>query len=231
MATVSGENMIRMFNIASDENYVLTLADPAFRNKCYQDKINAISYNAKSRILAGGTKNGNIVMWKCKQMTVASPDSSDGWEAKPPIKAQGPGISSVQWGGGNINVISALYPTGATVLTHTVLQKKMKDNLKMIQVSNKAVEVRVKHETASDYQIMMSLGMNIKGVDSCGYHVLFWNGKFCQIYDINNSIKGASQPLGTFESHSNTCALTLDSVVQAPGNGKLEVCSYTGEVK
>lgn len=45
MATVSGENMIRMFNIASDENYVLTLADPAFRSQCFQDKINTISYN------------------------------------------------------------------------------------------------------------------------------------------------------------------------------------------
>lgn len=50
-------------------------------------------------------------------------------------------------------MISALYPTGATVLTHTILKKKMKDNFKMIQVSNKAVEVRVKHENAnnSDY--------------------------------------------------------------------------------
>ena len=100
-------------------------------------------------------------------------------------------------------------------------------------MSNKAVEVRVRHESSSgsDYQIMMSLGMNIKGIDSCGSHVLFWNGKFCQIYDINNSIKGNSQPLGTFESHSICCALTLDSVVQSPEPGKLEVCSYTGEVK
>jgi intraflagellar transport protein 140 len=30
LATVSGENMIRMFNIESDENYVLTLADNMF---------------------------------------------------------------------------------------------------------------------------------------------------------------------------------------------------------
>jgi intraflagellar transport protein 140 len=30
MATVSGENMIRMFNIESDENYVLTLGEAAF---------------------------------------------------------------------------------------------------------------------------------------------------------------------------------------------------------
>lgn len=152
MATVSGENMIRMFSISSDENYVLTLAEPAFQGYIYQDKINTISYNSKSRILAGGTKNGFIVMWKCKQMTVQSPDSAEGWEARTPIKTSGVGINQIQWGG-NSNVISALYPTGATVLTHTILKKKMKDNFKMIQVSNKAVEVRVKHENAnnSDY--------------------------------------------------------------------------------
>lgn len=66
MATCSGENMIRMFSIASDENYVLTLAESAFQGHIYQDKINCISFNPKSRILAGGTKNGYIVMWKCK---------------------------------------------------------------------------------------------------------------------------------------------------------------------
>ena len=35
MATVSGENMIRMFNIQSDENYVLTLAEPIFGGQLY----------------------------------------------------------------------------------------------------------------------------------------------------------------------------------------------------
>ena len=32
LATVSGENMVRMFNIDNDENYVLTLAEPSFKN-------------------------------------------------------------------------------------------------------------------------------------------------------------------------------------------------------
>jgi len=66
MATVSGENMIRMFNIETDENYVLTLADSNFGGMLFKDKINTISYNFRKRILAGATKNGYIVMWKCK---------------------------------------------------------------------------------------------------------------------------------------------------------------------
>jgi hypothetical protein len=122
--------MIRMFSIQSDENYVLTLAEPAFQGHIYQDKINTIAYNSKSRILAGGTKNGFIVMWRCKQMSINSPDSADGWEARTPQKCQGTGVTSLQWGGHN--VISAMYPTGVSVLTHTVLKKKMKDSFKMI---------------------------------------------------------------------------------------------------
>lgn len=79
--------MIRLLNIEQDENYVLTLAEAAFAGLLFQDKIISIAYNYKKRILSGGTKNGYIVMWKCKQMSAESPDSSDGWEARPAIKA------------------------------------------------------------------------------------------------------------------------------------------------
>ena len=68
---------------------MLTLAEPIFGGQLYQDKINTISYNPKKRILTGGTKNGHIVMWKCKQMSASSPDSSEGWEAQSAIKTKG----------------------------------------------------------------------------------------------------------------------------------------------
>lgn len=129
-----------------------------------------------------------------------------------------------------MNSFAAIFQNGATILNHTVLKKKMKDNFKMIQISNKAVEVRVKNSASanSDFQIIMTLGMNIKGIDCCGQHCLFWNGKFAQIYDVQGT-KGP-QLLGNFECHSNVCALTPESIVQC-GENKLEVLAYTGEVK
>lgn len=76
----------------------------------------------------------------------------------------------------------------------------------------------------------MTLRMNIKGIDCCGAHTLFWNGKAVQIYEVNGST--GTQLLGNFESRSNVCALTSeDSIVQCPENNRLEVCSYSGEVK
>jgi hypothetical protein len=79
-----------------------------------------------------------------------------------------------------------MYQSGVTILNHTILKKKMKDNFKMMQISNKAVEVRLKNEASpnTDYQIIMTLGMNIKGIDCCKSYTLFWNGKFAQIYDV-----------------------------------------------
>jgi len=114
--------------------------------------------------------------------------------------------------------MSAVYPQGVTILNHTLLKKKMKDNFKMIQISNKSVEVRVRNDQAgnSDFQIIMTLGMNIKGIDCCGNNTLFWNGKFAQLYDVRGG--GGPQLLGNYESNSNVCALTPDSVIQS-GSG------------
>lgn len=141
---------------------------------------------------------------------------------------QGP-IIQLQWGSSH-QILGAIHEQGAVILNHTVLKKKMKDNFKMIQTSNKAVEVRMRNDQSqnSDFQIIMTLGMNIKGIDCCGNHILFYNGKFAQIYEVNQ--QNGPQLLGNFEANSNVAALTSDSVVMSTDN-KLEVCSYTGEVK
>jgi intraflagellar transport protein 140 len=229
MATVSGENMIRMFNIESDENYILSLAESAFQGLLFQDKIITLTYNKRKRMLTGGTKNGYVVMWKCKQLSAESPSSAEGWEAQPPIQAKQQSITSLAMGGSSL--MSAVYANGVTILNHTVLKKKMKDNFKMIQISNKAVEVRVKNDQSSnsDFQIIMTLGMNIKGIDCCGSHTLFWNGKFAQLYDVQGT-KGP-QLLGNFESNSSVCALTGDDSIVQCQDKELQVCSYFGEVK
>ena len=99
LATVSGENMVRMFNIENDENYVLTLAESSFKGQVLNDKIVSIEYNNRRRIISCGTRNGFIVMWKCKQFTTESPTDSDGWEGMPCMRAQGGPITQLQWGG------------------------------------------------------------------------------------------------------------------------------------
>ena len=86
MAASSGENMIRLFNLEKDENYVLTLADENFQGKLLTDRITSIAYNSKRRLITCGTQNGYVVFWRCKQMTSESPASAESWEAKYPLR-------------------------------------------------------------------------------------------------------------------------------------------------
>lgn len=124
--------MIRMFNLEQDETYVLMMADPIFGDELMNDKITSLAYNPKRRILAGGTRSGHIVMWKCKSMSTDSPITSEGWEAKAPFKANSGGpVTNMEWGG-NGNILAGSSDAGLTVLNQQVLKKKMRDEFKMM---------------------------------------------------------------------------------------------------
>ena len=63
-------------------------------------------------------------------MSAESPSVSD---ARPPMKTQaGTPVTKLEWGGGNQQILSAMYQQGVTILNHTILKKKMKDNFKMM---------------------------------------------------------------------------------------------------
>jgi hypothetical protein len=46
--------------------------------------------------------------------------------------------------------MAGVHDKGAIILSHTVLKKKMKDRFKMIQTSNKEVEVRMRNSQSQN---------------------------------------------------------------------------------
>jgi hypothetical protein len=88
-------------------------------------------------------------MWKCKLFSAESPSDSDGWEGMPCIKAKCGPVTQLSWGG-NQQILAGLHEQGSVILNHTILKKKMKDNFKMIQISNKAVEVRMRNDQSQN---------------------------------------------------------------------------------
>ena len=232
LVTASGENMVRLLHLEEDETYVLTLSEEIFDGKLFKDKIVTVNYNQKKRILAAGTKDGYIVMWKCKSMSASSPSSSDGWEAKPPFqsKTSEPDgtIAHLEWGGSS-NILSGMNDGGVIILSQTVLKKRMKGDLKIMQCSNKSVEVRMKNESNpnADFQIIMKLAINIKGIDCYDNYTLFWDGKYAQIYEVFGNKNPAL--IGTFETNSKLMALYEDAVFQNKDK-QIEVLNYQGEV-
>jgi hypothetical protein len=55
LVTVSGENMIRLWNLGQDKNYFLTLADADSTGKLLNDRVISVAFNERRHILAAGT--------------------------------------------------------------------------------------------------------------------------------------------------------------------------------
>jgi intraflagellar transport protein 140 len=67
LATSSAENMIRLWHLDEDENYVLTMFDQNAPN----DKIIHIKYEQQGGLMVAGTMEGRVVMWKNKTQKYA----------------------------------------------------------------------------------------------------------------------------------------------------------------
>ena len=223
IAISSGENIIRLLNIEKDETYNLTLANPMFGGTLLNDKILCISYNARRRTLACGTKSGYIVMWRCKSLSGDAPIVSEGWEAKKPTKAELDNISEMHWGI-NHGLICGIVPNGLVLLIETQLKKKMRDSLRVVQITQKELEVRKQGSTGG---LPLALNYAIKGLDCSQNRVLVWNGKEARVYEIAAS---GSNIEGSFECKSMIMGIVDDNVVTC-NEGKIEVHNPKGAVK
>ena len=61
LATATGESLVRFWNLAADENYVLSLGAAGVSRG---DKATAVAFNPLQRYLAVGTQGGKVAMWR-----------------------------------------------------------------------------------------------------------------------------------------------------------------------
>jgi intraflagellar transport protein 140 len=223
LATVSGENMIRLWNLERDCNYFLTLADTDPSGKMLTDKINCIAYNEKKRIIAGGTQEGKVVMWKCKQLLSGeSPSTREGWEAQLPVSLSSNPISQVSWSSSEA-LLSASSQSSLSILSETILRKKVRDGLVALQISNNLVEVRKtnKIDLPSQYQA----SIRIKGMDVSSNLLVVWNGKAIESFNLSTDTLA-----GKFVKNSYKCGAHKESIIVLV-KGAIEVCNVQGTVK
>jgi intraflagellar transport protein 140 len=93
LATCSFENMLRLWHLEEDENYVLTLLEMGNDEGAQHligDKLTCVAYERRGRVLVAGTQKGNLVFWKNQAVGNESPSDSESWKALPyiPFEAQ-----------------------------------------------------------------------------------------------------------------------------------------------
>lgn len=225
LATVSGESMIRLWNLDQDKNYFLTLSDADMTGKLLRDKTVCIAYHEKKRILAVGTQEGRVVMWKSKfLLSGEAPGSNEGWEPQLPVTLSEAPISKVSWAQSE-GLIYSLSSSSMSILTEAMLNKKVKSGILALQISNNLVEIR----RLERYDTPMQLQTNcrIKGLDVTSTNLIVWNGKQVETHTLPDS---GSDIAALFKRKTYQSAAHGESVVTV-NEGQIEICNFQGAVK
>ena len=77
-----------------------------------------------------------------------------------------------------------------SVVAERVLKKRKAGKVKLIQMGNKEVSVRVTNPAnpSQDNETLLRLEMTVKGMDTTEQTSVFWNGKEALVYEIGNAI-------------------------------------------
>jgi intraflagellar transport protein 140 len=236
LAAANSENLVRLWHLEKEDNYVLSLSDPKHM-AIPKDIITCLAFNPTKRVLCAGTLAGRVVFWRFigRSNTGADPSAED-WEVMPPVETNyggsgsGLGVQTLKWGPGE-GLLAVASKEGVSVLNETVLHSKHLDKtgVSLIQLSSDAFCL----QTAEGRVYRVQTAIRIKGFDMSEKYIITWNGKKCEVREVPDFKAGGSgdlKILSTFASKAQLCVLSGENIYACVG-ARIEVLSISGVLK
>lgn len=133
LLTSSSERMMRVWNLVEDDNYVIMVEDLKVPP---DDKITAIAYSETKRVLCAGTTKGYCLFWFYAGTGMGASSAED-WQplvhATTKLDAC---ISDLKWAH-NQGMLAVSTESSCSILIEHVLQRKVRDGVALVQISNK----------------------------------------------------------------------------------------------
>ena len=232
IAIVSGDDMVRFFYLDTDQSYFLSMNDHPLGTISVEDSFTCIDFSPRKRtLIVGGTK-GKVYMWKCNLTANIIPIGSEAWEPFCVVDTI-PNIISIKWSlyMGLIHIESKSHQHA--MLSETILNKKMNDRMKILQISQNELEIIVNTDdsesTANYISKRIELGHTAKGISIFNATMLIWTGSLAYLYDVD-LVSIDIKLRCTLSLKSNMMTINEDSVIVATSKA-MEIYSYDGELK
>ncbi|XP_064637216.1 intraflagellar transport protein 140 homolog [Lineus longissimus] len=231
LATVSGESVVRLWDIDREENYILN-ADTVLKSTGEQSQsygrdtqLTCVSYSIAKQVLAVGTSSGTVAMWKYSSLGIPGKkaEPEDKWHFQPPSNIEG-NILQIEWGPRNllaVNAVEVVY-----VLSEQVMSAHYADQIAVLQTGPTMLSVNI-FGTGTNLEVKTDF--QVKGTYTTKEFLAVWNNKKFTVYEYTPD-KSAIRPTGTFatESHLN-CLYEQNVYTVEPG--KVQVRTHQGTVK
>ncbi|XP_040922911.1 intraflagellar transport protein 140 homolog [Toxotes jaculatrix] len=221
LITATGEQVIRLWDLERDDNYVLSLDETHGFER--GEMINCVSYCAGKEILAAGTSHGRIAIWRM----VAQPRSSKGdtkaqWKLQTPTEIEG-NVSQLQWGS-SLNLLAANNSNTVLILCEHVMSAHFSQQVAAVQLSPTQLSVT---QFTTGVHLALQCDIHIKGVCVTKDSVTVWSGKRVTVYELSGTVL---RNTGSFPCDSHVVAVHDENLYTVEPN-RVQIRTPQGTVK
>eukprot|EP01051_Picozoa_sp_SAG22_P005357 SAG22_NODE_316_length_12517_cov_75.265180_1_plen_503_part_10 len=222
LATVCNESMVRVWDLQRDENYMLSLHDAGIQRKSQSDVITKMVYHKQRGMLAAATKDGLVVFWRYVGASASDEDGSSAWAVMTSV-ALDARVDHLVWGP-RPGLLGAGFADSASVLLESTLCRAVREGVGCIQNGPEKISIS---KTAGGTSLQITAGVRIGGADHDGQHLIVWNGKKAEVYDVGGE---GGRFVAAFQKNAACMAIKGDSVYVVAGS-RVEVCNLQGTIK
>ncbi|XP_023345784.1 intraflagellar transport protein 140 homolog [Eurytemora carolleeae] len=220
LGITTGELGVRLWNLDSGDNFVLTGATGAGGKSEF---ITSLGYCSAKSTLAAGTSLGNILMWKCNNSnTSLSTSQESSWIAEPMARV-GFAVKHLSWGS-NYNLLGVNCVREVFILREHEVSVHYNQDVCAVQVSPTNLTVMLGEKKAS-----LVSDIQIRGVFVTDETLAVWNGHRVLVYDINHeNSRFISQ--GAFNAECESLVVFEKSIITLEGM-KIHIRNFQGTIK
>uniref|UniRef100_A0AAV2LFL9 Telomere length regulation protein TEL2 homolog n=1 Tax=Knipowitschia caucasica TaxID=637954 RepID=A0AAV2LFL9_KNICA len=181
LITTSGDQVVRLWDLDRDDNYVLSLEEAVGFES--DEVVNCVAYCSGKGILAAGTSCGRIAMWKMVVQSGSNKtDNKIKWKLQAPSDIQG-NVTQLEWSS-NLHLLAANNSHTVMILSEHVMSAHFSQQVAAVQLSPTQLSVS---EFNSDQQLVLQSDSHIKGVCGTKESLIVWSGKQITVYEITGS--------------------------------------------
>jgi intraflagellar transport protein 140 len=231
LATVSHESIVRLWNLADDESYILSLQGIDERNSLAGDKLTSIDFNPRKRVLATGTRGGRIVQWRCSTLS-GTPKGENSWQVLPVINASEAPIEKLSVGPGE-SLVHIRTEKSSIILSEAQLNTAVQPPFMAVQTAPMQVLV---YNMERQTRCAITAPFRVRGVSIAGNFVMLWNSKQVTTYELDPvSMSMTVHSSFNHESSPIVAAVLLiqgaERTVAAATGSKIEFINLQGHVQ